>query len=284
MSIGESDQPFRIVRLGEYTGGELVPGQFTEASERRFHRALRYLRSGSWVIRDPLTLGPDFFTQEPAVPRGYRTDGDWIWPLALEYYLEHHGVAPPPELFDLMGKRGHYSPRAHADRCGQAHQALLPFMPGPFEPAAPMQFRLPPDVFDLLLTAGWTPGRDIGADLDPALDPARREILSEFGGLTYPVYGYGRDWRVMAFHLLPRGPAGDPARIAAAEQRLGAPLLPIGSVPQWNSEIVLHPGQGIGTAGEVERYLGRDIDEALTSLIRGAAPAPAQRATTAWSR
>ncbi|GAA2345653.1 SUKH-3 domain-containing protein [Dactylosporangium salmoneum] len=269
MSVAESDQPFRIVVLGERTGGRLVPGELPEP-DRRFHRALRYLRSAAWVIRDPQTSGPDALDPAAAspVPRGYRTDGDWIWPVALEYYLEHHGVAPPAELLELMAERGYYAPRAHADRCGQAHQALLAHMPGPFEPPAPMQFRLPPDVYDLLVTVGWQPGRDESARVDEwaagqgiELDPVRRQILSEFGGLTYPVYGYGRDWRVMAFHLLPNGPLGDVA----------GPLLPIGSVPQWKSQIVLDPRRGIATVGEVERYLGRDIDEALTSLIRGQA-------------
>ncbi|WP_432835365.1 HD domain-containing protein [Dactylosporangium sp. CA-092794] len=266
-----ADLAFRIVTLTEP-----VPGELTEA-DRRFHRVLRYLRSGAWVIRDPHTFGADPLdpAAPAAVPRGYRTDGDWIWPVALEYHLEHHGVAPPPELLDLMAERGYYSPRVPADRCGQAHQALLPHRPGPFEPPAPMQFRLPPDVYDLLVTVGWAPGRDIGERIDrwaPGLDPQRRAILAEFGGLTYPVYGYGRDWPVMAFHLLPNGPASDPSRIAAAETRLGAPLLPIGSVPQWGAEIVLHPKLGIGTAGDIERYLGADIDEALTSLVRGTAP------------
>jgi hypothetical protein len=284
MSIGESGEPFRFVVLGEHTGGQLVPGEMTAENNRRFHRVLRYLRRGSWVIRDPLTRGGDALDPqaEPAVPRGYRTDGEWIWPLAQEYYLERHGVAPPEALLDVMAERAHFPPRIHADRCGQAHQALLPRMPGPFEPPTPMQFRLPPDVYDLLLTIGWTPGRQV--PVEAGLDPQRAAILAEFGGLTFPVYGYGRDWRVTAFHLRPAGPPSDPARLAAAEERLGGPLLPIGSVPDWNCEIVLHPRYGIGTAGEVERFLGRDIDEALTALIRGAAPDAVHRAATGWLR
>ncbi|MFI5906777.1 SUKH-3 domain-containing protein [Dactylosporangium sp. NPDC051541] len=287
MSVKESDEPFRFVVLGEETGGELVPGQLTAESSRRFARILRYLRSGSWVIRDPLTKGRDVFdpTADPVVPRGYRTDGTWIWPLALEYYLEHHGVAPPAELLDLMARSGHYPQRIWADRCGQAHQALRPRLPGPFEPEGPIQFRLPPDVHDFLLTVGWTPGREI--DVDPALDKQRRAVLTEFGDLALPAYGYVRDWRVKGFLTLPKGEPSDPARIAAAQRRLGGPLLPIGSVPQWGAEIVLHPELGIGTASddpEYERFLGRDIDEALTALIRGVAPEPALRAATNWTQ
>ncbi|GAA3291662.1 SUKH-3 domain-containing protein [Dactylosporangium vinaceum] len=287
MNVDASGEPFRFVVLGAQTGGELVPGQITAAGNRRHARILRYLRSGSWVIRDPLTRGRDALDPgaEPAVPRGYRTDGIWIWPLALEYYYERHGVAPPADLLDLMARSGHYPRRIRADRCGQAHQALLARAPGPFEPAAPMQFRLPPDVFDFLLTVGWVPGREIA--VDPALDPQRRAVLAEFGDLAFPAYGYARDWRVTGFLTRPKGEPSDPALIAAAQRRLGGPLLPIGSVPQWAAEIVLHPEAGIGTVcadPEHERFLGRDIDEALTSLIRGAAVDPALRAAAGWVR
>jgi hypothetical protein len=222
MSIGESDEPFRFAVLGEHTGGQLVPGGMT-AENRRFHRVLRYLRRGSWIIRDPLTRGRDALDPqaEPAVPRGYRTDGEWVWPLALEYYLERHGVAPPEALLDVMTERAHFPPRVHADRCGQAHQALLPRMPGPFEPPTPMQFRLPPDVYDLLLTIGWTPGRQV--PVEPDLDPPRAAILAEFGGLTFPVYGYGRDWRVTAFHLRPA--AADRLRARLELRDRAAPAL-----------------------------------------------------------
>jgi hypothetical protein len=297
MSIEESDQPFRFVVLGEDTGGQLVPGGITQ-DDRRFHRMLRYMRSAGWVIRDQLTHGVDVLDPKgaPAVPRGYRTDGDWVWPLALEYYFEHHGVAPPAELTELIVQRGFWSPRVRADRCGQAHLALLPRIPGPFEPSAPIQFRFPPDIYDLLVTVDWVPGRDAGAQVDAwwsgvaeqrrslpdALVAAGLAILAEFGGLTFPVYGYERDWRVVGFQLFPAGRPGDPAPVAAAAQRFGGPLFPLGTVYEWKSEIVLHPEHGIGTVGDVERFLGRDIDEALTSLIRGVAPPEEHRRATGW--
>jgi len=301
VSVEESEQPFRIVVLGERTGGRLVPGELP-AADRRFNKVLRYLRSGTWVIRDEGTACADPVDPSAApVPRGYRTDGDWIWPLAAEHLLERHGVAPPPEFMELMAERGFYSPRVYADRCGQARQALLPRIPGPYEPPAPIQFRLPPDVYDLFVTVGWAPGRDVGAEVDawwPGADPAGRgepalpddllaagrAVLAEFGGLTFPVYGYGRDWRVMGFQLFPKGRPSDPSLVAAATGRVGGPLMSLGTVPEWKSEIVLHPRHGIGTAGDVELFLGRDGDEALTSLIRGAAPPAQHRAATGWLR
>ena len=273
---------FRFVVLGEDTGGRLVPGGLPN-DDRRFHRTLRYLRRAETVIRDERSRGADALDPEKAlvVPRGYRTDGDWVWPFALEYYLEHHGVAPPAELAALIAGRGFWPPVIRADRTGQAHQALLPRMPGPFEPAAPIQFRFPPDIYDVLVTCSWEPGRDVAPVADSGAT-AGRAILAEFGGLTIPVYGYGRDWPVAGFQLLPDGAPSDPARIAAAAARIGGPLTPLGSVYDWKSEIVLHPSHGIGTVGEVDRFLGRDIDEALTSLIRGVAPPEEHRRATGW--
>jgi hypothetical protein len=32
------------------------------------------------------------------VPTGFRTDGHWIWSTAVEYYLDHHSVAPDSRL------------------------------------------------------------------------------------------------------------------------------------------------------------------------------------------
>jgi hypothetical protein len=37
-----------------------------------------------------------------AVPGWYRTDGRWVWPEALAYYLVEYGVAPPRALTDHL--------------------------------------------------------------------------------------------------------------------------------------------------------------------------------------
>lgn len=42
-----------------------------------------------------------------AVPGGHRTDGRWVWPEALGYFLTGYGVAPPRDLLDeLAGREG----------------------------------------------------------------------------------------------------------------------------------------------------------------------------------
>jgi hypothetical protein len=40
------------------------------------------------------------------VPAGHRTDGRWVWPEALRYYLTEYGVAPPRELVDHLASGG----------------------------------------------------------------------------------------------------------------------------------------------------------------------------------
>jgi hypothetical protein len=42
----------------------------------------------------------DLFDPEraPAVPLTFRTDGAWVWPGAVAYYLREHDIAPDPEL------------------------------------------------------------------------------------------------------------------------------------------------------------------------------------------
>jgi hypothetical protein len=100
--------------------------------------------------------------------------------------------------------------------------------------------------------------RPLFATLPAELAAAGRSVLAEFGGLTYPVYGYVGDWRVMAFELFPNGEPAGPAWLAGRMAR-GGPLFALGTVYDWKSEIVLHPRLGIGTVGEVERYLGRGV-------------------------
>ncbi|MET7747060.1 hypothetical protein [Micromonospora sp. NPDC005367] len=44
------------------------------------------------------------------VPGGYRTDGRWVWPEALGYYLTEYGVAPPRELAEALAAGGPPTP------------------------------------------------------------------------------------------------------------------------------------------------------------------------------
>ncbi|RSN40485.1 hypothetical protein [Actinomadura sp. WAC 06369] len=62
---------------------------------------VRYLEHAHVVVssrrKDPDLLDP---SRAPHVPRTYHTDGTWIWPGEVGYYLDVHSVPPQPELVE----------------------------------------------------------------------------------------------------------------------------------------------------------------------------------------
>ncbi|ANZ37712.1 hypothetical protein BBK82_18275 [Lentzea guizhouensis] len=42
----------------------------------------------------------------PVVPAGFQTDGVWIWPAGVSYYLRKYGVPPEPELVERARSKG----------------------------------------------------------------------------------------------------------------------------------------------------------------------------------
>jgi SUKH-3 immunity protein len=251
---------------------------------------LRFLRSGATVLRNRSVAGPDLLdpAQPAAVPCGYRTDGTWIWPDAMGYYLDRHAVAIPTELEQAAREVNHYHRGVTGARLGLAREALWRRSPGPFEPVSPPQTRFPRQVFDVLVTYGWEPGRDIAVTVDAwrdqfdlsmhdpsaALVARATTILREFGGLRFPIFGPGRDRPVVAFELYPAKDAPNMLRLWSAHNRNSTPLFPLGSVYDWGAELVVDEAGRILAYGDDDYYLGATIDEALTSLVRGVTPGP----------
>ena len=69
-----------------------VPGAERDAMVRYLEQAPIVLAARSY---DDDALDPDHARN---VPLTYHTDGTWIWPGAVGYYLRVHGVPPEPEL------------------------------------------------------------------------------------------------------------------------------------------------------------------------------------------
>ena len=69
-----------------------------------------YLRNGAVLS---LTMGPeqDVLSPEPKLisPSHVLTDGLWIWPLDLAYYVEHYHARLPEEFIDRM-RSLHWAP------------------------------------------------------------------------------------------------------------------------------------------------------------------------------
>lgn len=62
-------------------------------------RVTEYL-AGAPVVLAARSYDVDAFQpdREPLVPLNFRTDGVWVWPGAVGYYLREHGVPPDPDL------------------------------------------------------------------------------------------------------------------------------------------------------------------------------------------
>ncbi len=51
----------------------------------------------------------------PSVPLTFRTDGSWVWPGAVAYYLREHDIAPDPELLAHIRRREYAVPEVGED-------------------------------------------------------------------------------------------------------------------------------------------------------------------------
>lgn len=274
-------------------------GLITDPEQRR--RILQYLRGAATVYEDVATFGPD--CMEPAcysaVPTGYRTDGAWIWPMAAEYYLDRHSVAPEPEFYERIRFYGYRCPpvtEPQVDRAGQALRSRATLRPLPYAQAPPaVQARFPVDVYDVLVRFGWRPCRDVGHQVrtwfdELCVDQLREEeswtpsrsralaaaqpILREFGGLDLLVQGPGRDHVVSPFRFYPLPSEritglADVYGFGYLERKLGRPLFPIGEVGNYAYDMGVDPDGRIYLAGDLDFALGENIDEALIKLVQG---------------
>lgn len=69
-------------------------------------RVLEYLTKAP-VVLAARSYDVDAFSpeREPAVPLNFRTDGNWVWPGAVVYYLREHSVSPDPDLVNHIRAR-----------------------------------------------------------------------------------------------------------------------------------------------------------------------------------
>lgn len=89
-------------------------------------RVLEFLRGGTIVLQAPVLredrLDPSVAA---AVPLGYVTDGEWIWPLELAYYLEAHDVLPEEGLLDHARRQRFVAGRPTPSALSEASRLLI---------------------------------------------------------------------------------------------------------------------------------------------------------------
>ncbi|MFF5171647.1 SUKH-3 domain-containing protein [Micromonospora sp. NPDC000089] len=153
---------------------------------------------------------------------------------------------------------------------------------------SPEPDRFPPEVANSLVEAGWRPSRgDEGLALmairealevtseqheHPSLTAAQA-TLSKFPGLVSGRRGPGQQVWISWFSIDPLHAAHTADTLADFGAVLGVRLFPIGSERQDSILAVDERGRIFALDQAGEWFLGEDIDDALTTLLLGRAPA-----------
>jgi len=88
-------------------------------------RILGFLGGGGMVLQATVLREDRLDPSRPnAVPLGYLSDGEWIWPLEMAYYLEQHDVLPQEEFQEHMRARDYVAVEPPAEVLAAAARLL----------------------------------------------------------------------------------------------------------------------------------------------------------------
>src|SRR5689334_3526680 len=133
---------FRIARIFDTigpAGRPVINRPDLEVEEQ--DRLLDYLDAAPLVVSE---RGYDVDrlaqTPEATVPVAFHSDGQWIWPAAVKFYLREYGVSPEPDLVEHI--RGTGFPLPDADEA--TLQAAAAYLQPPRPAQVPPQASAPP--------------------------------------------------------------------------------------------------------------------------------------------
>ena len=111
-AVSHGDGQLRLPKVYDGLGGDgrpVVNRPPLDLDEKE--RVLDYLGAAPVVLAargyDTDAFDPE---REPSVPLTFRTDGTWVWPGAVAYYLREHDVAPDPDLLAHIRDRNYTPP------------------------------------------------------------------------------------------------------------------------------------------------------------------------------
>ena len=106
-STGHPDVPDMHIALGNRAPDGRTPADWPQIRPL----VLAYLRAGR-VVAQSTSRGTDEHDPdaEPCVPMGFRTDGAWIWALAVPYYVDKYGMCIDPSFLDEIRDRSFIPP------------------------------------------------------------------------------------------------------------------------------------------------------------------------------
>ncbi len=120
---------FRFPRVWDGIGPDGRPWVSPERGGRldRFEQEWirQYLRGGQlvqavWGVREADAFDPK---RQPLAPVMTWTDGVWIWPSSIEYYLMRYGLAPDPDFYRHIREHGYVCPQVTEEQARRAVEA-----------------------------------------------------------------------------------------------------------------------------------------------------------------
>jgi hypothetical protein len=176
---GGGDEPaFRMARLFDGLG----PGQTPQVDrppvpDDEVEALADYLTKAPMVLA-ARSLDDDLLDPaRPAkVPLTYLTDGTWIWPGGVGYYLRTHGVPPEPELVEHIRRQG-FQPGEVDDHTRDLAVASIMGTPPPSHPEPPAPESQPaPDSAAAPVAAAQTPPEPVPAAAAEQAEPVPPEV------------------------------------------------------------------------------------------------------------
>ncbi|WP_306211272.1 hypothetical protein [Actinoplanes sp. RD1] len=133
--VEQTPPPPRVARVFDVVddaGARFLPEHERLTGDDLAHVA-RYLDAGAPVLATTARLRDEVEPERgEVVPMSYRTDGPWVWPESVHYYLVTYGFAPEPELLARARAAGVLLP---APDPAEEHRALaLLFQSAAFAP------------------------------------------------------------------------------------------------------------------------------------------------------
>lgn len=163
-----AEQTFRTARVFDGTGNDGRPHVDRQMlDETEAGKVLAYLQAAP-VVTSAQGLAPDRIDPHrgDAVPRTWQTDGSWVWPGAVTYYLRSYALPPDPDFLEHIRQR-HYRPPTVDGAARQAASAVVntpaPAGPPPQQPARPRS----PAATPVLDTPAAEPPKPHRAPADP---------------------------------------------------------------------------------------------------------------------
>jgi len=124
---GEPRGPVRMVQVFDGKGADgrpLAHRPVLPWAEKQL--VVDYLGGGEIILSAGSTSEDEVDPQRPPeVPKQFHTDGTWVWPLAVAYYLHVHDIAPPRDFLDHVRRNAHRPPEVVAEHAAEEAKALV---------------------------------------------------------------------------------------------------------------------------------------------------------------